>query len=161
MRARSLQALLIGGALLLASGCVRQSTYHWGRYDDTLYRHYKKPAEREAFVEGLRTTILEADEQGLRVPPGICAEYGYALYEEGRLPEAISFFQRERTQWPESQVLMDKMIRNAELRAGKKAGPPALAPAAATGAAGALEQSLEKNGRQKKTLENKRLEKKP
>jgi hypothetical protein len=56
---------------------------------------------------------------------------------------------------------MDKMIRNAELRAGKKAGPPALAPAAATGAAGALEQSLEKNGRQKKTLENKRLEKKP
>jgi hypothetical protein len=144
MRARAVRTLLTAGALLLVSGCVRQNLYHWGRYDDTLYRHYKKPAEREAFVEGLRTTILDADERGLRVPPGICAEYGYALYEEGRLPEAISFFQREKAQWPESQVLMDKMVRNAELRAGKKAGPPALAPAAATGAAGALEKSLEK-----------------
>jgi hypothetical protein len=144
MRARTVHAVLAGAALLLASGCARQTTYHWGRYDDTLYRHYKKPQERAAFVEGLRTTILEAEERGLRVPPGVCAEYGYALYEEGRLPEAIGYFQRERAEWPESRVLMDKMIRNAELRAGKRAGPPALTPAAATGPAGALETSLEK-----------------
>jgi hypothetical protein len=141
MCARIARLALATSALACAACGGTQRMYHWGGYDDALYRHYKSPQEREAFVESLRRVILESEERGVRVPPGICAEFGFALYEEGRLPEAIAYFQREQREWPEARVLMEKMIRNAELRAGKAAGPPALAPAAAQGAAGALEKA--------------------
>ena len=49
-------------------------------------------------------------------------------------PQAIAYFRREREVWPESRVLMDKMIRNAEIRAGQPA------PGATKGPAGAAER---------------------
>ena len=61
-------------------------------------------------------TILEAEQLGQKVPPGICAEFGYALFEEGQAAESLPWFQREKETWPESTVLMDKMIRNAGRR---------------------------------------------
>lgn len=135
------RALALAVALALVAGCAPARMYHWSSYDQSLYRHYKNPADREAWVEALRTTILEAEQRGLRVPPGVHAEYGYALYEEGRMDEAITYFKLERDQWPESRVFMEKMIRNSEQRAGRPATRPALAPAATHGPAGALEKT--------------------
>ncbi len=126
---------------LLATGCVQGGLYHWNRYDEDLYRHYKVPAERETWVESLKVTILEAEQQGLKVPPGIYAEYGYALFEEGRNQDAIVYFRKEREKWPESRFLMEKMIRNAEGRARTAPNAPSLAPAATKGPAGALEET--------------------
>jgi hypothetical protein len=110
--------------------------YYWNGYDDALYRHYRNPQERESFITALVTTVREADDRGLRVPPGVSAELGYALYEEGRAADAVPWFERERREWPESKVLMDKMIRNATQRAAQlpqSAG-------STTGAAGAATQ---------------------
>lgn len=122
---------------LAASACASSTTmYHWGGYDQQLYRHYKNPQDRAAFVEGLRITILEAEQQGHRVPPGMYAEYGFALYEEGRFQDAIVYYRKEQALWPESRTFMEKMIRNAERSAGNAPSP---VPASATGPAGALE----------------------
>jgi hypothetical protein len=139
MRARH-AAFLAAVVALAATGCAPQSMYHWRGYDDGLYRHYKNPQDREQWVETLKTVILEAEEGGRRVPPGVYAEYGYALYEEGAFPQAIAYFEKERAKWPESRLLMEKMIRNAERRGGTQARPPKTAPAA-TGAATSLEKT--------------------
>ena len=80
--------------------------YHWGAYDTALYGHYRKPAEREAWVEALKTALLEAEQEGRRVPPGLYAEYGYALLEEGKSKEAVTYFEKEKAKWPESTLLM-------------------------------------------------------
>jgi hypothetical protein len=109
-------------------GCAASTYYAWGGYDEALYAHYKNPQEREAFVANLKKVLLAAEQEGRRVPPGINAEYGYALYEEGQYVEAVVYFQKERDQWPESRVLMEKMIRNAQRQ--KPASPtPAQGPA--------------------------------
>jgi hypothetical protein len=126
-------ALTVGLAALVAAGCRPATMYHWNGYDEALYRHYRDPQDRVAYVESLQVIIAEADQRGLRVPPGVCAEYGYALYEEGRPREAVAWFQRERDEWPESRILMEKMIRNAQQRMGT---PAAVAPAAASSEAG-------------------------
>ena len=68
------------------------------------------------------------------MPPGLYAELGYALLEEGQTKEAVGYFEKEKTKWPESGFLMDKMIRNAE----RKGSSPAKAPA--RGPAGAVER---------------------
>ena len=127
MRAR---LLLVAAAAAIASGCVQQQRYHWGQYDAALYRHYASPQDRDQWVEALRTTILEAEQLGMKVPPGVCAEYGYALFEEGQAEAALPWFQREKETWPEATVLMDKLIRNAKRR-GTQPAPPTEGPAGA------------------------------
>jgi len=122
---------LVAAALAVAaSACAPQARYHWGQYDAALYQHYRNPQGREAWVEALKTMILEADQRGMKVPPGVCAEYGYALFEEGRAAESLPWFQREKDTWPESTVLMEKMIRNARRRAAEPP-PPTKGPAGA------------------------------
>jgi hypothetical protein len=124
----ALAALALAASM---SACASKTTlYHWGGYDQQLYRHYKQPQDRTTFVEALRTIILEAEEGGRRVPPGMYAEYGFALHEEGRFQDAIAYYRKEQALWPESRTFMDKMIRNAE----RSAGAPA-----SSGPAGALE----------------------
>jgi hypothetical protein len=131
-RATTRVALALAALATAACGGGR-GLYYWNGYDVALYQHYRNPQDRESFVAALAATVRQADERGLRVPPGVSAELGYALYEEGRTPEAVPWFERERREWPESQVLMDKMIRNARQRAAQQ--PPA--GASTTGAAGA------------------------
>ena len=120
---------------IAAAGCAPPTMYPWNAYDERLYAHYRNPQDRETWVEGLKVTILRAEGSGRRVPPGVYAEYGFALYEEGRFPEAVAYFGKERDLWPESRVFMEKMIRNAERRGTVQ--PPA-APGS-RGPAGALE----------------------
>jgi hypothetical protein len=116
----------VAAAALAASGCAgKVTTYRWGNYDEILYAHYKHPQERQAYVAGLKAIILAAQQEGKTVPPGIYAEYGYALYEEGNAPEAIRYFERERDTWPESRVFMEKMIANAR----RLPPPPPAGPA--------------------------------
>jgi hypothetical protein len=119
-------------ALLAAAGsfaCAHDNRmYRWGGYDDALYQHYKNPQKREEFVAKLSGIIEEAEKSGGLVPPGCYAEYGWALYEEGRPAEAIAYFEKEKKRWPESAPLMDKLIRNA---ARAKAPAPNAVPASA------------------------------
>ena len=93
----------------LTSACA-QPMYRWGDYDQAVYHHYRNPADHLAFVEELGTIIRENEQGGARMPPGCYAEYGWALYEEGRFQEASAFFEKEQKAWPESGVLMQKMI---------------------------------------------------
>jgi len=126
-------ALLV--VVLSAGACAGPTTYYsWGTYSETLYAHYRAPQERQAWIEGLKTTILEAEQAGRKMPPGIYAEYGYALFEEGDTAQAVVYFRKEQALWPESRFFMEKMVRNAEQR-GQRPKPPT------TGPAGALEKS--------------------
>lgn len=97
----------------LGQGCAPKTRYAWGKYDSTLYSHYKNPQDKEAHLERLKEIVQEAEVQD-RVPPGLYAEYGYALYEKGSIQEALSYFEKEKAKWPESNVLMEKMIRNVK-----------------------------------------------
>lgn len=114
-------------------GCATsQTTYRWGNYEDALLAHYQNPQDQKAFVASLKTIILESERSGTKIPPGIYAEYGFALYEEGATADAIAYFQREADAWPASRAFMEKMVANAQ-----RMPKPAPAP---TGPAGSLEK---------------------
>lgn len=105
---------LIAVTCLLVTGCV-QTQYAWDGYDQKLYNNYHNPEGGAQFSADLKEIIAENEASG-RVPPGIFAEYGYALYEKGQFPEAIEYFKKEQAKWPESNVLMTKMISNVQQR---------------------------------------------
>ena len=72
--------------------------------------YYKNPGELEKFAERLLEDIEKAETSG-RMPPGLYAEYGYAMLEMGDARTAIVYFQKERDLWPESAFLMEAVIR--------------------------------------------------
>jgi hypothetical protein len=122
----------LGAVAVLAGlgpfGCAQNTMYRWGGYDEALYDHYKNPQKRDEYVAKLSGIIQAAEEHGGVVPPGCYAEYGWALYEEGRTADAVVYFEKESKRWPESRTLMEKLIRNAA-RAKAPAAAPAAVPA--------------------------------
>ena len=111
-------------AVPLVAGCGTKRAYNWGDYDSTLYSYYQNPQESERYVERLGEIIRKAEAEKDKVPPGLYAEYGYALSTMGRLDEAIGFYRKERDEWQESAVFMDKMIRNTQRLNETRKGPP-------------------------------------
>jgi hypothetical protein len=105
-----------------AGGCAPKTLYRWNGYDQSLYDHYRNPTDHEAWVAALKTMMLDVEQEPTRIPPGLYAEYGYALFEEGNNALAIAYFEKEKARWPESTFLMDKLIRNARGRPGKPPG---------------------------------------
>jgi hypothetical protein len=108
--------LLVLFLLFSFIGCGAHSRYNWSDYDTKMYKHYKNPAEREDFVRSLKEILDNAEPEG-KVPPGIYAEYGFVMYEEGNTQQAIIYYQKEATKWPESRAFMTKLIAIANNRA--------------------------------------------
>lgn len=111
--------LLVG--LMVLAGCGGANTrYAWNNYDSELYTHYKTPAQREEFIAAMKEIVTEAETEN-KVPPGIYAEYGYLMYEKGDMEQAVLYYQKEASKWPESKFLMEKMIANTQKRSDNKA----------------------------------------
>src|SRR5437879_10726534 len=120
----SLTTALACGAL--GAGCGPRVLYDWGRYEESLQASYIAHDDAKA-LSGLEATVTSARLAGHRVPPGACAEYGFALYGRGNRQQAIEYFEREAQLFPESKPLMDKLI--AKVRGGDS--PAGNTPAAA------------------------------
>jgi hypothetical protein len=116
MRVKIIAQMSVLALVLL--GCST-TKYHWGSYENSLYRYYKNPADVEELGEALAEVIEEGEAKG-RVPPGIYAEYGYVLLNIGRAPEAIIYFEKEKNAWPESSILMNNMIDFAKCSVEKE-----------------------------------------
>jgi hypothetical protein len=117
MMKRAYCALVVADAVLVAGCATTQQKYAWGTYDHSLYVYYKDPATAAALAQSLEATINAAEKTNAVVGPGIYAEYGYLLLQQGNATSAIDAFHKEASRWPESKVFMDHMIQAAS-------GPP-------------------------------------
>lgn len=99
-------------ALGVLAACAQPPHYQWGGYEPALYAYYRDPSKADAYALRLREAVKRGEEQG-HVAPGLHAEYGYMLMTSGRKAEAIAQFEAEKRRWPDSTVLMDRMIRLA------------------------------------------------
>lgn len=97
------------GAMVII-GCAPTTLHNWGRYDHRLYQYYQDPEAVDALKEEIYQVIQASEESDAKVAPGLYAEYGYLLLEEGASSEAIEFFQKEKEEWPQSEVYMNRMI---------------------------------------------------
>lgn len=48
------------------------------------------------------------------VPPGLYAEYGYALYMGGKKEEGLSYLKQETKLYPESESYISRIIKQLE-----------------------------------------------
>ena len=112
---------IAGTSALFLSACASQGLYYWGDYETALYDRYVK--EQPALAEQhLRETMLDAEQKGRKVPPGLYADYGFLLYRRGDMAGAVQFFEKEKQTFPESAVLMSKLIER--IRRKQEPSPP-------------------------------------
>lgn len=111
-------SFLVAGLLI---SCAPPKKYVWGSYESELYGYYKDPEKLENLMKALETAITDGEEAAKakassngtktrRIAPGLYAEYGYLLLIKNDGERAKSYFEKEKQSWPESTVLMDKMI---------------------------------------------------
>jgi hypothetical protein len=123
------RSLLLAAVLALLAACGQPPHYQWADYEPALYDFYKHPEKADAYTEKLARAVERGEAEG-HVAPGLHAEYGYMLLGAGKTADAVVQFEAEKKRWPESKLLMDRMIRLASGKDGAPA-PAAAAPAAA------------------------------
>lgn len=125
-----MKRFLVAGSLLgLALGCELpkpKPEFNWHGHEQMLYALMMNHANLEAYGKFLRQQIDQQPE-GEPVPPGICGDYGFVLLSTGNAKEAERYFLLERTTWPESRVLMDRLIASCH-----HGTPPQAEPSVAT-----------------------------
>lgn len=109
--------ILLGITLLvlLLTGCQKQGIFYWGDYSKTYYNEMKNPCDATgaAHLKTLETIIEQSKTKNLAVPPGVHAEYGFIMLQAGKSDVAIVNFEQEKALYPESRLLMDRLISSA------------------------------------------------
>lgn len=116
--------LILGAAALTTvAACAPQSRFEWGNYENSLYALYQNPDAADGYEQSLRRAIARGDETD-RVAPGLNAELGYLLHEQGRHAEAREYFLRERELFPESATFMNRYLEPAAAGAADASQAP-------------------------------------
>lgn len=108
-------------SVLLVGGCAntKKPVYHWGQYQDLVYKGFVTPAEAtpDMQITQLETDIENAQSTGQKIPPGLYAHLALMYAANGDKPSALAAFEQEKTLFPESTVLIDGMIERSKKKA--------------------------------------------
>lgn len=97
----------------MAVSCASQTRFAWGGYENSLYKYYKNPEQRENYREALEKAVVKGQEDN-RVAPGLLAELGYLALEDGNSAQSVSYFEQEMKLFPESRPFMQSIIQKVK-----------------------------------------------
>ena len=110
--------ILLGAMLGLLASCSTpvKSLYSWYDYEDATYQYSKKPTDEAKTKMMAQYLKLIENQKGTRkvVPPGLYAEYGYALYMSGKKEDGLNFLKQEIKLYPESETYISRIIKQLE-----------------------------------------------
>lgn len=113
---KRLSFLFVLTAPLLVSCMSTSALYYWDRYEEASYQNYKQGTD-EAKAELMAVyEKMMGQQAGVRktIAPGICAEYGFMLIQEGKVKEGIAYLKKEMELYPESSVFVGRIIKQYE-----------------------------------------------
>lgn len=103
----------LASLVLLMSSCASKPLYSWYDYQEDYYNYIKKADEKS--LNDLINTYEKIinNQNGTRgvVPPGIYADYGYILLEQGKTEEAKAMFAKELELYPESEIFVGSILK--------------------------------------------------
>ncbi len=102
--------------MILMAGCAtNKDIYYWGEYEQLIHDAYMKPgsADTATQIEKLTADIQKAAATGKKVPPGIYAHLGFLYAMEGKDLQSKAAFKQEQTLYPESNTLIEGMMKRA------------------------------------------------
>lgn len=114
--------LLIMSILMVSTGCttISKSNLYWGNYSTTLYNYKKTPSDEtlKLHKQEIANVLDYSQKMGLKMPPGLQAEFGLYELESGNAKQAETYFLAEQASYPESVILIN-MARSGTERLKK------------------------------------------
>lgn len=105
------RVLALGLLVTGLAGCFAQQSYYWGGYQTLLYEARRGPStSRQQQVDSLVRDLERAREAGCPVPPGVHAYLGYLQHLTGHDDLARENLQLEKTNYPESSVMVERLL---------------------------------------------------
>lgn len=105
--------ILVAFIALLASCTAPKTLYSWGKYETTSYNYLKNTDEKsiQELIENYQKVI--EDQKGTRgvVPPGVYADYGFLLLQEGKTKDGKDLLLKEIALYPESKIFIDRILK--------------------------------------------------
>lgn len=114
-----LKGFLYLGIFTLVS-CAGKPLYYWGEYEDSIYDHYDNKTSPTKEIDELRADELKARNARLPHPPGYYAYLGFLYYQVGDVIMAQKSFEAEKNQFPESALLMNRLIKPSAVSSSSK-----------------------------------------
>ena len=109
--------ILFGAIIALFASCSSTKTlYSWYDYEDATYQYNKKHTdELKAKMMAQYLKVIQ-NQKGIRkvVPPGLYAEYGFALYMDGKKEDGLNYLKEEIKLYPESETYISRIIKQLE-----------------------------------------------
>lgn len=114
MKLRRMITVAATAGIISLAGCVDkpQTLYYWGDYQGQVYDYLLRPDAGEVTrqVQVLEKGYQKALAGNQPLPPGYHAHLGMLYFARGQVDKAVEQFQLEKTEFPESTVLMDRML---------------------------------------------------
>lgn len=109
---------LISCVLIALSGCQTAPTslYAWGNYESALFASFHEPEAREAELAKYLAFMQLAPKYEQKFGPGLYAEAGTFMLQQGNIEQAILFYELEANAWPASLPLMHTLVLNLKAR---------------------------------------------
>lgn len=107
-------AFLALAASTLLAGCQANQHYYWGSYEDLVYVSFAEPGKLAPAeqIKVMEEDQRDADKHSKPLPPGFHAHLGYLYSTIGNKEAARANFEAEKRLFPESAVLMDRLLNN-------------------------------------------------
>lgn len=110
--------------ILALSGCATTpSLYSWGTYPQQTYLMNVSPEKATATMQiaTLEKEIEQTKAKGLAVPPGLYGHIGLLYLQTQNMQKAEQYFELEKNTYPESSVLMDRLLKKKTTNTGSSA----------------------------------------
>lgn len=93
------------------TGCESGPMYRWGDYEKSVYQMYmRKDFSPAKEIDRLQRTVDKTRQSKQKVGPGVQAYLGYLYTIQGDTVAAAKAFNAEKQDFPESQVMMDRLL---------------------------------------------------
>lgn len=109
--------LLLTAVAIVGASCTTQTPlYNWNKYDDAVYAYTKRADEKSVeSLMGIYVKLIENSGGSRKVPPpGVCADYGYLLIQNGKTQEGKELLVKETVLYPESKLFVDRILKRFE-----------------------------------------------
>ena len=110
--------LFIAAASLALASCSSSETtlYSWHDYEDATYQYNKRRTDKLHDKMMSQYSLMTEKQKGVRktVPPGLYAEYGFALCQSGQREQGLNYLKKEIELYPESRGFIERIIKQFE-----------------------------------------------
>ena len=106
------KVISIAASAAVLTACQPQTMYHWGSYENMVYKMYRSPkdATPEKQIEILQKEASVAASRHRELPPGFRAHLGFLFAQVGQSDAARTQFEEEKAHFPESAAFMDHLL---------------------------------------------------